>query len=252
MVIAAVDEAADCLLVSALETPTATAIGQDTGILAGLAGNGVTISDDPAAVFAAADIVIDFTVPQATRAHAVLAAQTGTGLVSGTTGLVAEDRQVLSHAAQSVPLLWAPNMSLGVNTLLGLVTAAARSLPDTDIEIVEIHHRHKVDAPSGTALALGRAAADGRGVELEEVQNLSREGITGERQTGEIGFATLRGGDVAGEHTVILAADGERIELTHRATDRMIFARGAVQAAKWLNGKPAAQYGMADVLGLTD
>ena len=141
-------------------------------------------------------------------------------------------------------------MSMGVNLLLGLVKSAAAALPAADIEIVEIHHRYKVDAPSGTALALGRAAAAGRGVQLEDVQKLSREGITGERPAGEIGFATLRGGDIAGEHTVMLSMDGERIELTHRATNRLIFARGAVAAARWLADKPAGLYGLAEMLGL--
>ncbi|MCZ6605412.1 MAG: 4-hydroxy-tetrahydrodipicolinate reductase, partial [Alphaproteobacteria bacterium] len=222
MVVAAVHDDSGCTLVGAAEAPRSDALGQDAGLAAGLAQAGIAITDDASSVFAAADAVIDFTAPAATRTHAGLAAETGTSFVCGTTGLDEEDRNAIAAAARVVPVLWAPNMSMGVNLLLGLVKSAAAALPAADIEIVESHHRYKVDAPSGTALALGRAAAAGRGVRLEDVQKLSREGITGERPAGEIGFATLRGGDIAGEHTVMLSMDGERIELTHRATNRLI------------------------------
>ncbi len=250
MNVAAIHEDTACRLVAAADAPGSDSVGADAATLANLPAAGVIVGDDPRAVFAASDVIIDFTVPIGTRAHGALAAEMGVALVTGTTGLADDDRDALALAGQSAPIMWAPNMSLGVNLLLDLVRQAAEALPDTDIEIVEMHHRHKVDAPSGTALALGQAAAAGRGVDLEQVQKLSREGITGARPTGEIGFATLRGGDVAGEHSVILAADGERIELIHRATNRLIFARGAVRAAKWLATKPAGLYTMADVLGL--
>jgi 4-hydroxy-tetrahydrodipicolinate reductase len=250
MNIAAIAEDPSCQLAAAADAPGSDSLGQDAGVLAGLEATGIIVSDDPMAAFSASDVVIDFTLPAATRAHASLAADTQTALVVGTTGLDPSVEQALADAAAQAPIMWAPNMSLGVNLLLGLVRSAAASLPLADIEIVEIHHRHKIDAPSGTALALGRAASAGRRVDLEDVQRLSREGTTGPRPRGEIGFATLRGGDVAGEHTVILASDGERIELTHKATDRMIFARGALQAAKWIAGKQPRLYSMADILGL--
>ncbi|MGH7036343.1 MAG: 4-hydroxy-tetrahydrodipicolinate reductase, partial [Stellaceae bacterium] len=172
-------------------------------------------------------------------------------LVIGTTGLDAAATEAVAEAAKSAPILWAANMSLGVNLMLGLVRQMARGLGDDyDIEILEMHHRHKVDAPSGTALALGRAAAEGRGIDLAAHSQRVRDGITGPRQRGDIGFATLRGGDNAGEHRVIFASEGEQIEIAHRAGSRRIFARGAVKAALWLAGKPPGLYGMKDVLGL--
>lgn len=250
MVIAAIREDADCRLVGAVESAGNAAVGRDAGELAGLAASDIAVTEDAASLFAAADLVIDFTLPAATGAHAELAGATGTALVIGTTGLADAERDALAAAAERAPLLWAPNMSPAVNLLFALTRSAAASLPGADIEIVEMHHRRKIDAPSGTALALGAAAADGRGVNLEEVQRLSREGETGARPDGEIGFASLRGGDIAGEHTVILAMDGERIELSHLATDRMIFARGAVRAAKWLQGRAPGLYAMADMLDL--
>ena len=223
----------------------------DLGELAGGKALGILAGDDVRALFESVDVVIDFTVPAATIEHAKLAAATGKALVIGTTGLDAEQSRVIAAAATQTAILWAPNMSLGVNLLLGLVEQVARSLgEDWDIEIVEMHHRHKIDAPSGTALGLGRAAAKGRGVVLDEVAVRSRDGYTGPRTEGAIGFATLRGGDVVGDHTVIFAGEAERIELTHKATDRRIFARGALRAALWTKGRAPGLYGIKDVLGL--
>ncbi|MFO1060994.1 MAG: 4-hydroxy-tetrahydrodipicolinate reductase [Dongiaceae bacterium] len=193
----------------------------------------------------------DFSSPAASVANAAAAADAGKIHVIGTTGLGPEHQAAIAAAARRTAIVQAPNMSLGVNLLLGLVREAASRLgPDWDIDILEMHHRHKVDAPSGTALALGRAAAAGRGVALDAVARRSRDGLVGARPAGEIGFATLRGGDVVGDHLVIFAAEGERIELGHRAGSRLVFARGAVHAALWARGQPPGLYGMADVLGL--
>lgn len=205
--------------------------------------------DDPWAVEGPIDVVIDFTTPEATLGYARFAAKKGVPLVAGTTGLTAEQRAVLVDLAADVPILYAPNMSVGVNVLLDLVARAVAALgPDWDAEVVEAHHRHKVDAPSGTALRIGEAIAAARDVELGDVGRFERSGLVGARPTGEIGIQTVRGGDVVGEHTVMLLGAGERLELVHRATDRSIFARGAVRAARWVVGKPAALYTMADVL----
>ncbi len=215
--------------------------GEDTGLLVG---------SDPQALFAASDVVIDFTCPTATVLHAQIAARSKAALVVGTTGLTPEQTEEVIRAARETVIVQAANFSLGVNLLLALTEDVARRLDAAfDIEILEMHHRHKVDAPSGTALALGEAAARGRGVNLDEVADRVRDGITGARKSGHIGFATLRGGNVVGDHTVIFAADNERIELTHKAGDRSIFARGAVTAALWTRGKAPGRYGMADVLG---
>jgi 4-hydroxy-tetrahydrodipicolinate reductase len=225
-------------------------IGEDLAVQAGLAPCGLTVGDDAEALFAAADVVIDFTAPSAVAEHARLAVQSDTALVVGTTGLGEAERAALAEAGRHVAIVQAANMSVGVNLLLDLTRQVASVLgSDFDIEILEMHHRHKVDAPSGTALALGEAAARGRGVRLDEVAQRVRDGITGARRAGDIGFATLRGGDVVGEHTVIFAADSERLELTHRATSRTIFARGAVRAALWTAGRPAGVYSMRQVLG---
>lgn len=226
-------------------------IGQDLGALAGVGPLGVKISGDSADVFRASDLVLDFTVAAASVRHAELAAERGRALVLGTTGLDAAQGTSVRRAATRAPILWAANYSLGVNLLLSLVEDAARRLGEEfDIEVLEMHHRQKIDAPSGTALALGEAAARGRGIDLGARSQRVRDGVTGARRAGDIGFATLRGGDVAGEHCVIFAAAGERIELGHRATTRAIFARGALKAARWLAGKPAGLYDMKDVLGL--
>ena len=252
MVVSVIAAADSCELAGASEAPGSEHLGADAGALAGVDDNGVIVTDDAAAMFAGVDAVIDFTVPAATLAHAQLAAEAGCALVAGTTGLEDEHRAALEAAAAAVPIVWAPNMSAGVNLLFAVTQQVARALGDDfDIEIVEMHHHHKVDAPSGTALGLGQAAAAGRGVDFDAVKVLSREGITGERKQGDIGFATLRGGDVGGEHTGVFAGAGERIELSHKATDRAIFARGAVRAAMWTAAKPAGFYTMNDVLGLS-
>ncbi len=252
MLVRAVAAADGCVVSGGTERSGAAAIGQDVGLVAGLDPLGVSVTDDPAALFAASDAVLEFTGPAATVAHAAIAARTGTAHVVGTTGLGAAEAAALKRAAQDTAIVWAPNMSLGVNLLMLLVERVARVLdPDWDIEIVEMHHRMKVDAPSGTALALGQAAAAGRGVDLDSVAKRARDGITGARHRGEIGFATLRGGDVVGEHAVVFATEGERIELSHKATSREIFARGAVHAARWVVGRPPGLYSMADVLGLS-
>jgi len=225
--------------------------GTDLGVLAGLSPMGIVATTDTQAVFAASDAIIDFTSPAATCAHAKLAVETQTAMVIGTTGMTPDDVAVVRSCSEKTPIMQAANMSMGVTLLCSLVEQAAAALTDDfDIEIVEMHHKHKVDAPSGTALAIGVAAASGRDVDLDAVSQRVRDGITGERKRGDIGFATLRGGDVVGEHTAMFASEGERIELTHRATDRRIFAAGAVRAAKWLGDKDAGMFNMKDVLGL--
>ena len=214
-------------------------------------GTGAPLSSGAAQVFSEADIVIDFTPPGATADHAELAAKLGKGLVVGTTGLSAEDEAALDKAAAVTAIMQAGNYSLGVNLLMALVRDAASRLgPDWDIDILEMHHRHKVDAPSGTALMLGDAAAAGRGVDLGDVRTPAREGITGERKEGSIGFAALRGGSVIGEHEVIFASQNERLVLSHKAENRSLFAAGAVRAAAWLAGQKPGRYAMKDVLGL--
>lgn len=253
MLIRAVEAAEGCHLKGAIAREGSEALGQDAGLLAGLKANGVYVTEDAAVAIAKSDAVIDFTTPETTVEIARLCAQAGASHIVGTTGLDATHLEALEKAARHVPVVHAPNMSVGVNLLLGLTRKVAATLgPDYDIEIVEMHHRHKVDAPSGTALGLGRAAAEGRGVDHDEAATLSREGHTGAREEGTIGYATLRGGEVVGEHTVIFAGPGERVELTHKASDRGIFATGAVRAALWTRGKAAAVYSMADVLDLTD
>lgn len=238
-------------LAGAIEREGAPEIGRDSGQLAGLGPNGIAIANDPLPVFAKADGVLDFTIPAATVAFSEIAAQARIVHVIGTTGLSAEDDAKIAAAARHAPVIKSGNMSLGVNLLAALVRQAAKALDaDFDIEILEMHHRHKIDAPSGTALLLGRAAAEGRGINLEEHWVKVRDGHTGERRRGDIGFATLRGGSVVGEHSVILAGEGEVIELTHKTGDRAIFARGAVKAALWGREKKPGLYAMADVLGL--
>ena len=226
-------------------------IGQDVAALAGLDAGALKIIDDARQLFTAAEAVIDFTSPQAAVLHAGLAAEAGRILVVGTTGLDAGQQKAIEAAARRTAIVQAANMSIGVNLLLGLTRQVAATLgPDYDIEIVEMHHRHKIDAPSGTALALGRAAAEGRQVDLDKVAERGRDGLTGARAAGAIGFASLRGGDVVGDHTAIFAADGERLELTHKASSRGVFARGAVRAALWAKDKGPGLYSMRDVLGL--
>jgi 4-hydroxy-tetrahydrodipicolinate reductase len=240
-------------LSTAVEYPGSPLIGQDAAILAGLPAGAVAIGADAAVGLAAAQVAIEFSTPAATVAHAALAAAQGIAYVAGTTGMAASDEDALRKAAETIPVVYAANCSIGVVLLTDLVRRAAASLgPEFDIEIVEMHHRHKVDAPSGTALALGRAAAKGRGVVLDDVAVRGRDGVTGAREPGKIGFASLRGGDVPGDHSVIYAGDGERLELTHRASGRDIFARGAIRAALWAISQPPGLYDMRDVLGLED
>jgi len=238
-------------LVGAVDRPDSGAQGVDAGLLSTGEPCGVLVHDDPVSLFADAEAVLDFTRPEATVEHARLAAQGKTVHVIGTTGLDAMQTAAIERAARHTQIVLAPNMSLGVTLLTALVEKVAAALDESwDVEIVEMHHRHKVDAPSGTALGLGRAAAAGRGVALEDRAVRVRDGHTGERRPGDIGFATLRGGDVVGDHTVVFAGAGERIELTHRAAGRDIFARGAVRAARWALGRHAGLYTMTDVLGL--
>lgn len=249
-VMAEVLAAGDLTLCGGTEASGHAAIGQDLGRLAGAEPIGITVTDDQ--VIATADAVIEFSTPEATVRHAGISAARGTAHVIGTTGLDAGQARELARAGERAPVVWAPNMSLGVNLLLDLAEQVARALgPEAfDVEIVEMHHRHKVDAPSGTALALGEAAARGRGVPLAQAAVRGRDGLTGARVEGTIGFAALRSGDVVGDHSVIFAGAGERLELAHRATDRRIYARGAVHAARWARAQRPGLYGMADVLGL--
>jgi 4-hydroxy-tetrahydrodipicolinate reductase len=249
--IRAVHASPGCTLAGAIEQAGSLALGQDAGLLAGLGKLGVIIGDDALEQFAQVDAVLDFTVPAASIEFAGLAANARIVHVLGTTGFSAEQEAKIKAAARHATIVKAGNMSLGVNLLVALTRKVAAALDaDFDIEIVEMHHRHKIDAPSGTALMLGQAAAAGRQVKLDEVSVRSRDGHTGERKRGDIGFATLRGGNVVGDHTVVFAGEGERIELTHKAADRSIFARGAVKAALWGRGKPPGIYSMLDVLGI--
>lgn len=238
-------------LAGAVERPGHPWIGRDLGEAMGGPASGVIIADDPLDAFARAQAVIDFTAPDATVEFAALAAQARAVHVIGTTGLEPRHLDRIAAAARHAVIVRAGNMSLGVNLLVQLTRKVAAALDaDWDVEIVEAHHRMKVDAPSGTALMLGEAAAAGRGVSLAEVSDRGRDGITGARVPGHIGFSAIRGGDVVGEHDVIFAAEGERIVLRHVATDRAIFARGALRAALWGQDRKPGQYDMADVLGL--
>ncbi len=240
-----------CRLVGAIERAGHDWVGRDVGEAMGGQPLGVVVEDDPLEAFARAHAVIDFTAPAATLAFAALAAQARVVHVIGTTGMTDEEIAKLEPASRHATLIRAGNMSLGVNLLTQLTRKVASALDeDFDIEVVEYHHRHKVDAPSGTALMLGEAAAEGRGVALSDVADRGRDGITGARKQGDIGFTAVRGGDIVGEHDVMFLADGERIILRHVATDRGIFARGALKAALWGQGQKPGQYDMLDVLGL--
>jgi 4-hydroxy-tetrahydrodipicolinate reductase len=244
--------AAGIVVVGGTERRGSPALGQDLGALAGAEPLGISVTDDPSLLFDAADVVVDFTNPTATVQHAQMAAKTGCALVIGTTGFDSDQLTSLVRAAQRAPIVLAANMSLGVNLLQQVVEEVARILdPEWDIEIIEMHHKHKVDAPSGTALSLGEAAARGRGQSLRRIARRVRDGQVGPRVKGEIGFATLRGGDVVGDHTVIFAAEGERVEITHRAASREIFARGALKSVLWAAGKRPGLYSMRDVLGFS-
>jgi 4-hydroxy-tetrahydrodipicolinate reductase len=237
-------------LAGGLEAKDSAALGQDLGVLAGGEKLGINASDDALALMAAADGVIDFTTPAASVELAGLAAQARSVHIIGTTGFDAAQEEAIAAAARHARIVKSGNMSLGVNVLAGLVKQAAAQLGDDwDIEILDMHHRHKVDAPSGTALLLGAAAADGRGVDLDDRRESGRDGIGEPRATGAIGFAALRGGSVVGDHEVILAGENEQIRLVHRAEDRDIFARGALKAAQWAHDKSEGLYTMQNVLG---
>lgn len=251
MLVRIIAESGKARVVGAVERPGHGWIGQDVGTAAGGAALGVTVTDDPLEAFARAQAVIDFTAPAATVEFAALAAQARCVHVIGTTGLEAEHHARIDAAARHAVVVQAGNMSLGLNLLLGLTRKVAQALDaDWDIEVIEAHHRMKVDAPSGTALMLGQAAAEGRGVTLDEARVSGRDGITGARARGTIGFSAVRGGDIVGEHDVLFAGEGERVIIRHIATDRAIFARGALRAALWGQGQKPGRYDMTDVLGL--
>ncbi|MGC6475974.1 MAG: 4-hydroxy-tetrahydrodipicolinate reductase [Parvibaculales bacterium] len=241
----------DCELIGGLEAAHSDALGQDIGTLAGLDKMGINATDQALDVLKDADGVIDFTTPDSTVDLSGIAAQARIVHVIGTTGFTPDQEEALKAASRHAKIVKSGNMSLGVNLLAGLVRQAAEKLGDDwDIEIVEMHHRHKVDAPSGTALMLGEAAAQGRGIALNEHMDSGRHGQTGARQKGDIGFATLRGGSVIGDHEAVLAGDSERLYLGHIAESRDIFARGAIRAALWAHAQAAGMYAMDDVLGL--
>lgn len=253
MLVQVVNATAGATVAGAIERPGSSALGLDAGVLAGVGEIGVRVTDDPLQALAKADGVIDFTSPGSTTEISAIAAQARIVHVIGTTGLQAGDLEKIAAAARHAVIVRSGNMSLGVNLLAGLVKKVAATLgPDYDIEILEMHHRMKVDAPSGTALMLGEAAAAGRGVTLADNAVKARDGHTGARPDGVIGFQTLRGGTVVGDHDAIFAGPGERLILSHKAEDRGIFARGAVRAALWGRGQKPGQYTMADVLGLSD
>lgn len=250
MLVRATSEMAGAELVGATERPGSEFLGHDAGELAGIGALGVAVSDDLASL-THADVLIDFTAAAASLSHARFVADRGMSMVIGTTGHSKEQLDELHATLANAPVVMAANYSVGVNLALRLIEQAAAVLDaDYDAEIFEAHHRHKVDAPSGTALAMGRALAVGRGVNLEKAAVYAREGITGERRRGDIGFSVMRAGSIVGEHKTMFVSDEERIEINHIATERMVFARGALRAARWLHGKPAGWYGMGDVLGL--
>lgn len=240
-------------LVGALEYAASAHLGEDAGLMSGVRAAGIKVESDETADLSGADVVIDFSTPSASVRLAGRLAQAGIAHVIGTTGFSNEDNAAIAAAAQKIAIVKSGNMSLGVNLLAALTRRAAATLDDSfDIEIVEMHHNKKVDAPSGTALLLGEAAAEGRGCDLAHSSERGRDGVTGARKRGAIGFASLRGGTVVGEHVVIFAGPSERIELGHKAEDRKIFAHGALTAARWVNGRATGLYSMADVLGLAD
>jgi 4-hydroxy-tetrahydrodipicolinate reductase len=243
-------EDAELILHGALDRAGSPAIGRDAGELFG-APCGVKVTDNLAAALNGADVLVDFTRPEASMEYIAACREAGVALVIGTTGFSVEQKQAITAAAQDIGIVFAPNMSVGVNLLINLVQSAAKVLSEGyDIEIIEAHHRHKIDAPSGTALRLGEAAAAALGRDLSKCAVYGREGVTGERDPSTIGFATVRGGDVVGDHTVLFAGIGERVELTHKASSRATFALGALRAAKFLADKKSGLFDMQDVLGL--
>jgi 4-hydroxy-tetrahydrodipicolinate reductase len=249
--IEACQQAGGLALTAALEHPDSSLIGGDAGELAGLGRNGVRLGADLAAAAADFDVLIDFTRPEATLANLEVCRTAGRRMVIGTTGFTEAQRARIGAAARDIAIVFAPNMSVGVNLCLKLLDLAARVLGDeVDVEVIEAHHRHKVDAPSGTALRMGEVVAAALGRDLNTCAVYGREGHTGERAPGTIGFETIRAGDIVGEHTVMFAGAGERVEITHKATNRMTFARGAVRAAGWLMARERGLFDMQDVLGL--
>ncbi|MBM7063055.1 4-hydroxy-tetrahydrodipicolinate reductase [Pseudomonas sp. UL073] len=249
--IEAIQQNAGAGLTAAVDRPDSTLVGADAGELAAIGRIGVPLSADLERVVDEFDVLIDFTHPSVTLKNLEVCRQAGKAMVIGTTGFTADEKHKLAEAAKEIPIVFAANFSVGVNLCLKLLDTAARVLGDeVDIEIIEAHHRHKVDAPSGTALRMGEVVASALGRDLQQVAVYGREGQTGARQRETIGFATVRAGDVVGDHTVLFAADGERVEITHKASSRMTFAKGAVRAAMWLDQRQPALYDMQDVLGL--
>lgn len=249
--IEAVHQADGVVLGAAVARPTSTLLGADAGELAGVGKLGVALSGSLESVLDGFDVLIDFTHPSVTLENLEICRRAGKAMVIGTTGFSAAEKQLLVDAGKEIPIVFAANFSVGVNLCLKLLDTAARVLgDDVDIEVLEAHHRHKVDAPSGTALRMGEVVANALGRDLEKVAVYGREGQTGARARETIGFATVRAGDVVGDHTVLFAADGERVEITHKASSRMTFAKGAVRAASWLQGRSPSLYDMQDVLGL--
>jgi 4-hydroxy-tetrahydrodipicolinate reductase len=250
MLIEAVTAADDCTLSGALDVPGSPALGTDAAAFLGTP-SGVLITSDLAAGLQGADCLIDFTRPEGTLAHLAVCRQLGVKLVIGTTGFSDEQKASIAASAQDVAVVMAPNMSVGVNVTLKLLQMAAQAMPTGyDIEIIEAHHRHKVDAPSGTALKMGEVIAEALGRDLKDCAVYAREGVTGERDPSSIGFATIRGGDIVGDHTVLFAGTGERIEITHKSSSRVTYAQGSLRAARFLAGQPTGLFDMFDVLGL--
>ena len=253
VLIEAIDEADDLTLGAAIVHPESSLIGADAGEMAGIGKNGVALAGNVGDVKDAFDILIDFTFPDLTLENLAFCSEHGKAAIIGTTGMTDAEKEQVKVAAEKTPVVFAPNMSVGINVMLDLLHKAASVLGDDyDVEIIETHHRHKKDAPSGTALRLGEALADALGRDLKECAVYGREGFTGERSRQEIGFETIRAGDVVGDHTVLFASMGERMEITHKASSRMTFAKGAIRAVQWLQGRPAGLYDMQDVLGLKD
>src|SRR5690554_427588 len=251
--IEAIQQAEGASLTAAIERPQSSLIGADAGELAGVGKLGVNIVGDLNQVLSEFDVLIDFTHPTSTLVNLDICRAAGKALVIGTTGFSDAEKQQIADAAQQVPVVFAPNFSVGVNLTLKLLDMAAQVMGDeADIEIIEAHHRHKVDAPSGTALRMGEVVADALGRNLQDVAVYGREGQTGARDRNTIGFATVRAGDVVGDHTVLFATEGERVEITHKASSRMTFAKGAVRSAIWLGGRTSGLYDMQDVLALRD
>lgn len=249
--IEALTQAEGTVLAAAIERPDSSLLGADAGELAGVGKLGVAVSGDLQSITDDFDVLIDFTHPTTTLVNLAICRAAGKAMVIGTTGFSEAEKGELAAAAQDISIVFAPNFSVGVNLCLKLLDMAARVMgEDADIEVIEAHHRHKVDAPSGTALRMGEVVADALGRDLSKVAVYGREGQTGARERDTIGFATVRAGDVVGDHTVLFATEGERVEITHKASSRMTFAKGAVRSCVWLRGKPAGLYDMQDVLGL--